>query len=141
MSIKVEKSLAVIEDLNLGSGATNQNRNGVDVPVNKIDMPLIIDDYSQLASIDTTKYRLAININDTASGIYKYNYTTLQWEATVTGGQFLGDAAVKSILYSNKVTDEELILRDWQNGLIIDSLTVEGNGSIELEGDAVLVVV
>lgn len=58
-----------------------------------------------------------------------------------TSGQFLGQSKVGAVMFSSKTTDENLVLPDGQNGLIVDSLEVTGNGSIEIQGDAVLVTV
>jgi hypothetical protein len=58
-----------------------------------------------------------------------------------TSGQFLGQSKVGAVMFSSQTTDENLVLPDGQNGLIVDSLEVTGDGSIEVQGNAVLVTV
>lgn len=58
-----------------------------------------------------------------------------------TSGQFLGNSKVGSIMFSSQTTSEHLVLPDGQNGLIFDNLAIEGDGSIEIQGNAVLVTI
>ncbi len=129
--INVEKNLAVVEDLLLGTGTTTQNRNGIVVDVTKIDIPAIIDNYEALALVDTTKHRTAININDTAGGIYIYDGSI--WKPSVIGGQFLGTAKTKGVQFMAQSTNEELTILEGTNAFSIESFELKDGASLTIE--------
>ncbi len=69
----ITKQLAGAEDLLLGNGVETQVRNGNTLTINKVDVPAIVDTVDDLASIDTTKYRIAIVREDGRGGTFNYD--------------------------------------------------------------------
>lgn len=58
-----------------------------------------------------------------------------------SGGQFLGNAAFGSVMFTPKVVKENLTLPTGYNGLIVDSITFADGYSITVEDGATLKIV
>lgn len=121
MPVTLHKQLGAIEDLAIGVGAENQTRNGTNVVVHKLHLPLAVETVEELDDIDTDLYTYARVVD--SNGYIDYMYKGGVW------------AAITSLVFS---TDEDLVagapiasaaVTDWSKFVGLTATTLRNNGA------------
>lgn len=104
MTSIVTKSLAMMEDLEVGINKVTQARNNTEVTGSKIYLPVPVDSDLALADIDVLKYKYAVKLVNLAETYYRYNAAAISTDEGVqssvgpgkwqlTGASAIGSAA------------------------------------------------